>query len=312
MSEIDWAAIAAVLEAIAWPLLVLFGLILLKEPISRFLSVIGNRISKVSVAGVSLELTRAHELSPGWNVGDKDVRSLTPALVFDSGSESLFKELYKGRGADYAVIDLGDGRKWLTSRLYLFAAMLGSISGVQRFVFVAKQGEITRKFIGMASPPQICRALAQAYPWLEDAFLRARVEPAPFVHNPINPVELGDLAAKQPFLASQVARRFLDFIQRPPAPDPYEGWVALPSLPDVSEHGSWIGYSDLEELLGSHLQTEAYTHSPDILPGEAVKGVLRRPGEFAARINPGGRFLDLVDRLSLMEALAKQHAFQES
>ena len=65
MTEIDWAATAAVVEAIAWPLLVLLGLLLLREPISKFLSGIGSRISKVSVAGVSLELIRAHELAPG-------------------------------------------------------------------------------------------------------------------------------------------------------------------------------------------------------------------------------------------------------
>jgi hypothetical protein len=83
----------------------------------------------LSVYEVSIELAAVPELSSTWEAGPADVRQLTPATVFDSYSQSLFQELLQPGQADYAVVDLGDGRKWLTSRLFIFALVLGRVRG---------------------------------------------------------------------------------------------------------------------------------------------------------------------------------------
>ena len=57
-----------------------------------------------------------------------------------------------GEKADYIELDLGTGREWLTSRLYLLSAHIPEVSGVQRLVFVETRAGLPRQFAGVAHP----------------------------------------------------------------------------------------------------------------------------------------------------------------
>ncbi len=52
-------AILAFAATILWVILALIALIVFREPIARFLSTVGGRLSKISVAGIELELAAA-------------------------------------------------------------------------------------------------------------------------------------------------------------------------------------------------------------------------------------------------------------
>src|SRR5579863_9497511 len=102
-----------------WGFLVLIVLIVLREPIAKFLSSVGGRLSKISVAGIELELATAPnaELSKdASSFGGMDPQQLANS----STSQTLVDALYGPIIPDsYAVIDLGIGKSWLTSRLFI-------------------------------------------------------------------------------------------------------------------------------------------------------------------------------------------------
>src|SRR2546425_309319 len=169
-----YANVAAELfKALAWPLVGALAVYLLRRPLLEVLSQFARRARKVSVAGVSVELATLPELHASWTMGSVDPRQLTSSQVFDSASQTLFEELLRPRQADYALVDLGTGQRWLTSRLFIFAVILGEVTGLRAFAFVETNGGVRRKYLGTATPADVWRALATHYPWLEEAFARA-------------------------------------------------------------------------------------------------------------------------------------------
>jgi hypothetical protein len=75
------------------------------------------------------------------------------SLEFTSAPEELSKFFEEGDEAfDYAVFDLGDGRKWLTSRLFVFATMLERMRGIRCCVFLESSGVVEKRFVATASP----------------------------------------------------------------------------------------------------------------------------------------------------------------
>jgi hypothetical protein len=56
----------------------------------------------------------------------------------------MLEQVQSGTPADYAVIALGDGREWITSRLYVALIMTQRMRGVQVFVF-AEHAATTEK-----------------------------------------------------------------------------------------------------------------------------------------------------------------------
>lgn len=121
-------------------------------------------------ARVNLELSKASEQKLDWlwtstHYGGRfDLRKITPAselIVFTSDSFDIFWQFKDDETFDYAVIDLGKGQEWLTSRLYIFAIMLERMRGLRCFVFLETKDEIDQRFLGIASPREVRWALAR-------------------------------------------------------------------------------------------------------------------------------------------------------
>jgi hypothetical protein len=62
------------------------------------------------------------------------------------------------------VVDLGSGDQWWSTRLYLLASLLRSLTSVRQIVF----RRMDRRFAGMASPAAIVDGLAAAFPLLDE------------------------------------------------------------------------------------------------------------------------------------------------
>jgi hypothetical protein len=66
------------------------------------------------------------------------------------------------------VLQIDDGQRWWSTRLFLLASLLRALTSVRQVVFC----DIDGRFVGMASPAAIMDALANAFPDL-DEFARA-------------------------------------------------------------------------------------------------------------------------------------------
>ena len=198
----------------------------------------------------------------------------------------LIQEIRNATPGEYAVIDLGQrgDKKWLTSRLFIFSALLEHIRQLRYFVFV-----VDGRFVGAASLDMIQCSLARQYPWLEDAFAAAQSS-----------------QAEQDWDA--VALNYIDRIQMSDYRQPEEmpglkgdEWVLLG---DHREHAKWLNEQELRKILGNNLQESSVIQAPNASAAELSKALLRSTGDLVALIDQDGRFLRLLDRGAGLEQLA--------
>ena len=172
--------IVAVAGALAWPVLLGLLLVVYRKDIREFARKIAPAIQGVTLGPVSFQFATANGEEPFLGSQTIDLRNspLAAAQVLSSSAGSELAGLLVGIGPplDYAVFNLGQGDKWITSRLYLFAVILQRMRSLKRIVFVERtQDGVRRHFVGMADPNKIAWALAHSYPWMEAAFASATV-----------------------------------------------------------------------------------------------------------------------------------------
>jgi hypothetical protein len=313
--HIDSHLVVDLLKAWAWPLVALFSVFLLRKQFAVLVAQIARRARKFSVYEISVELATVPELSSTWRAGSADVRQLTPATVFDSYSQSLFQELLQPGLADYAVVDLGNGKKWLTSRLFIFALVLGRVRGLRAFVFVETSSVTRKRFLGVATPSDVHRTLGAQYPWLEEAELKAGASQYNTAATPAAEVAGASRFSNLPPIlgfdqnrVSSFVNTFVSNIQRTTAPPPDESssHLEIGTSPQTWERTNWIDGEGLEHDLSSCL---SYTYCEETLDQPAsllVNAIIRRNGDFVAVVDRDRRFLRLVDRRALLENLAPE------
>jgi hypothetical protein len=272
-----------------------------------------SRVTGVTVGPVSVELSAAIELSAKWPQYDTNVNRLTSSKVFDSATKSLFDQIETAGHADYSVIDLGDGERWLTSRLYAFAVILGQMQRARVFVFVHQKGDNPMALVGITRPEQIRGRLSQSYPWLETAFLKARAEDLAGSADPTTAVDIAEIGETDSSRLSQIVENYIDTLQSPPQamPAATDDWLQLQDTStgqSVWEHTNWISAAALEELMGESLKRQHYKEDPDEGSEAAAAKVLRRKGDFVAVLDDRDRFTRLIDRAALLEDLAPRQA----
>jgi hypothetical protein len=131
--------------------------------LSALLGGIGQRVKKLSIFEFALELAAVPEFTttaPALS----DVRQLSPAEEFSSQAMALFDQIRNDAASDFAVIDLGTGQQWLTSRLFIFAVLLQRMRGLRCFVFVETGGQTRRRFIGISALERVRWCLARSIP----------------------------------------------------------------------------------------------------------------------------------------------------
>jgi hypothetical protein len=304
--------VVGLVEAVVWPAVAVVALLVLSRPLGNLLGKVGSRITRISVFDVSIEIAQLDEFKPGWSQVPMDVRKVTPDHVFDSASRTLFEQFTAKGPADYVVVDLGDGRQWLTSRLYLFAVMLQRMRGVKAFVFLATgEGNRPGAYLGSALADDIRWGLAKRYVWFEASFARAyadRVLP-PAVAWPDPSLAFSATGAVDADVASGIAHAFVNGIQQPAPPLPAETgeWVEFPGAPDppeVWEKARWITPALLRDLLGNSLDTSRVTFSALDTPPEQVRTVAACEDRLVGVVRQTGVFEGLVDRGALLEEVA--------
>jgi hypothetical protein len=311
--------IADLVSAVVWPLLILGVLWFLRKPIYGFADRIGTSAQRLTIGtgGLSVQLSAAIQPVPNQaTTALADVRQPEQAQrVVGSGARAMFQQLEYEEPAPYLVVDLGEGREWLTSRLYIFSVLLRAVRQTHTLVFVETLGGVRGRLVGLAAPGRVRYGLAHAYPWLEADYAAAfagSTEPYRTGKPNKDPFVLDDGGRLARNTASAVASAFLSLVQQnapPPTVTEAPEWVieARAPGPRFAEHATWLTGGDLERVLGDALRRFAYlTETVPQLPVERARAAVRLRGEdVVALVDDEHRFRDMiVNRREVLEALA--------
>jgi hypothetical protein len=316
------------LKALAWPAVTLATVMLLRRSIAETLPMIARRITRVSWAGLRLDLIKVPEVqvpaqlaeivSPGFSprlrleavkVAPIDISLLEPKPLDLSkpidviGEPTIVEWLDRLRANEtpsYLPVHLGPASdpQWLITRLYILTILL-QVRGVPCLVFTEGRRGGSERFIGIASADDLRWALAQQYPWLELAYARAYSKMAPESASDVSRSlsTTGVLGVN----VGELLFGYIGEVQRPVRPEKDPGWVQLPG---GWEQGDWVTSKQLEIMLGDRLSTSQVkiTASDETLAQQLI--ALR--GRFVAVVDRKSLFSYLVDRMAVLEFAAGQ------
>jgi hypothetical protein len=80
-------------------------------------------------------------------------------VISDSSLGSIKQMIQRSGSARALVLNIGDGERWWSTRLFLLASLLQSLTAIRQLVFCSSVGH----FVGMASPGAITDGLARAF-----------------------------------------------------------------------------------------------------------------------------------------------------
>jgi len=305
--------IAATINAILWPTAVAAIAIAYRHHLPRIISGVANRVTKLEVAGISIDLARSVEFEPTWKpTPDVDLRRQASAVfVTDSYLQSFRQQLSAPGAGDYAVIDLGRGDQWLASRMYIMSILLSQMKGIRALVFLDSNGVTTKHFVGWAECERARVSLARRFPWLEQAYdlsyaeFLARLDIKIAIGgNLINP----NIPQPDSDTSLQLLQTFLTKIQTPFQPaNLMSDYVQVGELPQPTfEHSPWITSEMIEDILGSNLHRETIDPPPKgTIPRiDLLEAILKIETKFIATVSQEHRFDYLIDRQIILEQLS--------
>src|SRR5881396_1353148 len=107
-------------KALSWPLFAVLIAVLFRQPLTRFFDALGARATKLSVFKVELELVSG--AAPTRIPLLEDIQRAPSSAQISDSSRTMLEQMQLTTPADFAVINIGGGDEWLTSRLYIAAA----------------------------------------------------------------------------------------------------------------------------------------------------------------------------------------------
>jgi hypothetical protein len=295
-------------RSLAWPAVaVLVGLAFWK-PLSLFLTSLGGRISKLSAFKVEIELASAK--SPPATPLLDEIKSETYHAPMVDSSRQMLEQVQSTAPADYTLIELGHGREWLSTRLFIAAVMMQRMRGVQAIVFVEACETTERRFVAVVGAGRLRWILAQRYPWLEGALVSAMAQVYQYpIEDPRTTQQqriTTDTGALEPWQAQQFVRNFLNAVQTRDAaarasPEPPKGWLRFQ---DYDERAEWLDRRLLHALLPEDAFQACIQPRYDDSRAKKSRALLRCRAPFVALLGDDGRFLRLLNRQKHLEELA--------
>jgi hypothetical protein len=311
--------IADVVSAIAWPLLIVVLLILMRGHLPGFFTSLAGlfrQVKKVSIGDFSLEMATASAFAPTWTPTDSTLdmrKSMSGVEVNNSSVQHFISQFTDPTPADYVVVDLSEGHEWLTSRLYIFSMLMKRSKGISVFVFVKTLGNRTRRLVGWSDPDAIRWALARRYPLLEQAYADAYTQLFPPPDDAHIVSAAGMLGTKEgersPELIVSALQGFLVRVQKPEKPEGEEThWEEISAQETTYEYASWLTADGIEDLLGDQLNRE-YIRASELdrrVGAERSKRILQVPQRYIPLVDDSDKFRELIDRQVVLEYLAAE------
>jgi hypothetical protein len=216
----------------------------------------------------------------------------------------LLRRIQEDAPRPYLLVDIGDGSRWLASRLFLFSFVLWRIGAIRAVVFVETRGEYVQRLLGVALPDRVCAVLEKKYTWFRDALEQSSKEATPWFapHLPLPRPE-----------AQELAERFPKKIQSSPdEPASSDGWELLPSSqPPTWEHTKWLDRKAFDDDLRPACfdrDESQLVDSPDTPASWRNRALLRRRAPYIAVVNSSRELKCLVERDAFLERVAEHVA----
>ncbi len=134
---------------------------------------LGGRVSRVSFGGASLEFVAASEAPSTVVSAVTEFIDATAARPAGSDAGPSLQTTIYSTGADFVKINLGSGRSWLTTRLFIFAVIFSETASVKKIVFVQESDAGVETFAGVADPLAVANRLGSRFRWLSSALADA-------------------------------------------------------------------------------------------------------------------------------------------
>lgn len=309
-----WEKIIELLKILTWPVVVVIALFLYRQALSKFLSGLSQRVTKLSAFKVSIELAALPSPPSPWS--DPDTHEKSEMLGGDVSSTALM-ELFNRIGAnerwDYLIVDVKHNKFWLVSRIFIFTVFLQAMRGLHCVVFVQSAGENRRRLLGLASPEAVRAALGNAFPWLERALSSALCKHSTHFLGPtLSPSEASNIIST--FISEQEMRLLsnpkelimpANTSQIPAVLQPIkpEEWVRLGDQ-DIWEHTHWLDLSISqvnEAIISSFYERDSshYIEDLSVSTEERTRALLTRKAPYVALVNSQLEFKALLDREKL-------------
>ncbi len=241
-----------------------------------FLPFIWERITKVKFAGVEIDLSEVTvKVGATDELKDTERLAMASSLIPEITKKlALATAIKEAESSSVVEVDIGNGKSWLLTRLFLLAALAEEYTGIKRFMFLEEREGVMRSFVGMATPRTTRLSLAKTNPSLEKFYQQAVVDAklrgdAGKLDSPDEWIEI----------AQQYASKFEDEARN-------DKWVTKDFLSsqDVEQGIRWDG--------GHVPVTLLYT-------------IVDKPGPFVPLIKRNGQLAIVVDRQILAEQIAK-------
>jgi len=292
-----------VVGQLAWPAVVVLGVAIFYNSISRLLDRVVEKSSRISIGGFKVEIADARPAPP--TVAD-DLRTLhetTVATEIPESSSKILDSLTASGRIDYLIIDLGNGDQWLTSRLYFATTMLELLRGLRCVVFVETRDGALGRFVGLAESRALQRCFARRWPWLELAFGRSYA--SAYYSHPNDPVDTISTQVRDGAVAPEALRRmfkqYLAELQTTPLPQVDFTWVSFTGRNGqvVWERAKWITTDVLRLTLEEHLSFSQVVQKEDSKDSDLSLEVFRKNARFVAILKEDGTLDRVVDRREL-------------
>jgi hypothetical protein len=315
------------IAALLWPIVIAIIFLRYKDAITNISTSLASRVTKLEFAGVSLDLAKEATAKPYVLDLPKFVNEFdlahegTSTDLNDDSTRTFLKKLAETGTADYAIINLGTGKEWLTSRLYIMAILFARIKGLKALVFVETMNNLRGRYVGWAESEKVRWAMANHYPWLERAYAAAyqhTLEVEKYLEGNANGKveELFSSIASEP--SANLFLEFLKHVQEDrevtDESSAEENWLLMRSK--TYEHASWITSKELEDILGKDLVTDSISMSElrAKKKTERLQLLLSRPEPYAdseleryiAITTELHRFHKLIDRSIILEKVAQE------
>jgi hypothetical protein len=308
--------IDAILTAIVWPVFAGIVLILIfkyRQNIGPFIKEL--KVSKLSVGPVSVELAEAKGFEPDLTTEsysfDFDLRHELGTLVAESENPAMWKLIEQADTKDFAIFDLGSGKNWLSSRLFLFTIVLHHLYHLKSIVFLSTKDGVSNHFLGIAEPEQVRYALGKRYDWFENAIGKAYEASWKMYHGHFGYIDTGN--------AKSLVENFLEAVQlskedweksRLKSSVDESQWTLLKQKKGDTEetekweHSDWVTPEKLEDILGDALDKSSWIAESELRAKSRegqVLAILSHTGHYVVVLDEGRRFDKgrVIDRVGL-------------
>ena len=187
-------------------------------------------------------------------------------------AKQIERAISASQSAKSVIVDLGTGMSWWSTRLYLLAALAADFTQIRQLVFVQQE-----RFIGMAPPLAIRRALAVKHPEVELAYRNSAL-PSGVV---------------TPSKEEEVTNVVKEFVVK---------------MPRGIEAGikEWVTQEELGHWLGIDLSPETVKlQSPELPTKSWLISQIIESGSPIVALTYDQKLVKVVDRLELAVSIAK-------